>query len=209
MNIETFQAYISIIKDIFTCLAALTAAVIGIIGLQTWKKQLRGKTEYELAQRMLKASYKYREALAWVRNPIVIEGEVWEAMKEIKMEDSPSDTSKSFTRQQQAVYQKRWQRVQEASIELDSISLEAEAIWGQAARENVKPLVECAGTLFAALLVYFGHMENPQVSYSKEVRNRDHRIIFAAMGEKDNFFTNEITEAVIKIENFLKPYLKI
>jgi len=206
---ETIQAWVALIKDIITGLAALTAAVIAIMGLQTWKKQLRGKTEYELAQRMLRAVYQFREALAWVRYWIMDETEMFQAVNEAKIEDSPTDMNKTFARRRKAVYQKRWQKVLEASVELDSISLEAEAIWGQVAKESVKPLLECAGTLFATLIVYFEHIENPQTNYSKEVKSRDHQIMFGVPGEKDNFFSNQITAAVRKIEDFLKPFLKI
>lgn len=69
MDIDTVQKYITLIKDIITGLSAFTAAVIAIMGLQAWKKQLKGKTEYELAQRLLRATYKVREAFSWVRNP--------------------------------------------------------------------------------------------------------------------------------------------
>ena len=68
-DINTIQAYVTLIKDVITGLSALTAAIIAILGLQAWKKQLKGKTEYELAQKYLRAIYKIREAFAWVRNP--------------------------------------------------------------------------------------------------------------------------------------------
>ena len=57
-NLQNFQVIISIVKDIVTALSALTAAIITVIGLSTWKKQLKIKTEYDLAQRLLKSVYK-------------------------------------------------------------------------------------------------------------------------------------------------------
>jgi hypothetical protein len=45
----SWQIYASIAKDVITAGAAITAAVVAVKGLRAWKKQLRGKTDYELA----------------------------------------------------------------------------------------------------------------------------------------------------------------
>jgi len=208
MNMQIIQSYVTLIKDIVIILSTAIAAVIAILGLQTWKKQLKGKTEYELAQKILRTTYQFREALAWVRYPIVFENEELGAAEEVISKNSPS-ANKTFGRKQRAIYERRWQKVREASIELDSFPIEAEAIWGQAAKQSFKPLLNCAGTLFSTLVVYLDRMEHAEVSYSHEAKIKDHQIVFAAPDEKDNFFTDEITGAIRKIENFPKPYLKI
>ncbi len=54
-DIEAIQTFATLIKDIITSISvSLAAAIIAFLGLQAWKKQLRGKTEYELAQKLLK-----------------------------------------------------------------------------------------------------------------------------------------------------------
>ena len=88
-NLKYFQIWVSLIKDIVTGLAAVVAAVIAIMGLRTWKKQLKGKTEYELSQRFLRATYKVRDAFSWVRNPIQSPSEISQAMIEANIEGNP------------------------------------------------------------------------------------------------------------------------
>jgi type IV secretory pathway VirB2 component (pilin) len=63
------QPWVTLIKDIVTGLAAATAAVIGVLGLRTWKAQLKGKTEYETARSLLRCVYRVRDAMRVVRNP--------------------------------------------------------------------------------------------------------------------------------------------
>jgi hypothetical protein len=89
-----------------------------------------------------------------------------------------------------------------------SISLEAEAIWGQAVKENLEPLQRCAGTLLSTIEIYLDMLEH-SISRDKEGVEKERKIMFAYYGEKDNFFSDEIAKAVSQIERFLKPYLKI
>jgi hypothetical protein len=91
MTLAQFQTYLSIAKDIFTVLASITAGIVAIIGLQTWKKQLKGKTEYELAQRLLMAVYKIRDAIYYVRNPFMSAGEINQALKDANVEQNSSE----------------------------------------------------------------------------------------------------------------------
>ncbi len=43
MGIQEIQQYVTLIKDVLTALAAVSAACIGFLGLATWRKQLRGR----------------------------------------------------------------------------------------------------------------------------------------------------------------------
>lgn len=49
-------------------LAAAFAAVSAYLGIRTWRAELKGKSEYELAKDLLKAVYKVREAFYHVRH---------------------------------------------------------------------------------------------------------------------------------------------
>ena len=45
------------IKDIVVTASALTAAVVAVVGLNAWRRQLAGQNEYEVGQHVLRASY--------------------------------------------------------------------------------------------------------------------------------------------------------
>ena len=106
MPIQELQAYVTLIKDIITGLSALTAAIIAVLGLQAWKKQLKGKTEYEIAQKLLKAVYKVREAFSGVRSMLMDIPEQRQAVKELKIEENTTDPNFHNTAVK-AVYQMR------------------------------------------------------------------------------------------------------
>jgi len=209
MDIETLQAYVTLIKDILTGLAALTAAIVAIWGFRTWKKQLHWKTQYDLAQRLVRATYKVRDAIAWVRNPLQITAEIDQAIQEANIEGDRTKDRKVNARIQEAVYKKRWQNVLEADTELDSVLLEAEAIWGTSVKEKFEPLANCMGNLSMAIGYYLHRLNNPKIALDeKEFWKEDH-ILNDYIGQEDNFFSDEINAAVRQVEDFLKPYLKI
>src|SRR3972149_3543256 len=68
------------------------ATIIGVIiagagvyfaasGLSTWRDQLHGRTEYDLARRYLRSTYKVRDALQRVRSPFMFGEEMMAALK--------------------------------------------------------------------------------------------------------------------------------
>jgi hypothetical protein len=208
-DIKTIQSYVTLIKDIITGLSALTAAIVALLGLQAWKKQLKGKTEYELAQKYLRAVYKIREALARVRNPFQSAIEIAEAMKEMKFEDvsvtDPSYPVKSAT----ALYQKRFQKVNEAFLDLDTIMLEAETLWGEEVKEHIRLLQTHSSKLFVTIQIYILNMEH-NVPYTAEENKERMATMFAITdGSAEDPFANEVKETINKIEVFLQPRLKI
>jgi hypothetical protein len=208
-DIKTIQAYVTLIKDIVTGLSALTAAIIAIVGLQAWKKQLRGKTEYELAQKYLRAVYKIREAFAWVRNPYQSRSEIAQAMTEAKFEgisfSDPSFPVKSTI----AVYQKRFQKVTEAFLDLEAIMLEAETLWGEDVREHIKSLQKHSSKLFYVVQTYISDMERNAPYNAEKDKERMATMYAITDGSAENTFGNEVKETIKKIESFLKPRLKI
>ena len=96
MDINNCQQYVTIIKDVITAGAALVAAYIGWQGLATWRKQLKGRTEYELARRLLSSIYKIRNYVSYFRNPFMSAGEIYQSMERegIKAEFTDKDYDK-------------------------------------------------------------------------------------------------------------------
>lgn len=210
MDIDTIQKYVTLIKDIVTGASALVAAIVAIKGLQTWKKQLKGKTEYEVAQKLLRATYAVREAFAYVRNPFQSSDEIAQAMQEANIEGDSREDPRLQAQTEIAVYQRRWQKVQNAFVELESILLEAEAIWGESVRENIRPLQKCKVTLYRNIKSYLRRIKKSPLNIDEESQEKIDDIIFG-WGEDfdDNVFSNEIRMAVAKMEDFLRPRLKM
>ena len=115
---------IEIIKDIVTIAASTGAFFIALAGLTAWRKQLKGKEEYELARRLLVAVFKLRNAFAIVRDPAIWTGEIAAAKKEY---ENDKDFDKSNN--DKALYSYRWRKVNEALSAVDLELFEAEALW--------------------------------------------------------------------------------
>lgn len=208
-NVQEIQSYVSIVKDVITAVAALTAAIVAVIGLWAWKGQLKGKTEYELAQRVLRAVYKVRDAMYFVRHPMIDQGEYAQAMKDAGIEVYSPDAAVPL-RIDTEVYHKRWTKVQEAWADLDANMLEAEALWGRESRDVFRPLRQCISTLFASIQMFLDGRTRPSIASDTERLERIRLVIYGLPDDEDgNSFSAETIKAVGEIEAFLKPHLKL
>ncbi len=181
------------IKDIVTIIAASIASWVAITGLNTWKKQLKGKTDYELARRYLRSIYKIRDAIKYVRNPFISIDEIFSALKESGMAlEDYADRQKS----NRAVYALRWKKVVAAGSDISVELLEAQVSWGVEAINIQKDLDVCYRELFASLKLFLeGH----------ELKGQ--RDIIYDMGDEDEF-NKKMTQAIQRIEDYLRPHLK-
>jgi hypothetical protein len=150
MNIQEWQGYISIIKDVITTIAALTATVIAILGFRAWKKQLRGKTDYEMARRLLKAVYSVGDAVKVVRNSWMSIAEIGHSIREAGISIADNDReydAKSNT----AVYQIRWKELYQAISDLRLEVVEAKVSWGSQVGDKVDAILQRTSRLRAAV----------------------------------------------------------
>ena len=67
----TFAELITIIKDIVLVGVSIASVCIAFKGLETWKRQSKGQTEFELARRILITLFKYRDAIDNIRHPVI------------------------------------------------------------------------------------------------------------------------------------------
>ena len=179
--------------EIINTFAILSGAVMAFVGVNAWKKQLKGSTEYELAKRYLKAVYKIRDAIKYVRNPFISIDEMAVALKENGIEKPDYSNNQQTNR---AVYSIRWKKVMEARTNLDVELLEAEVLWGKVAVDVVDDLNARINKLYVSLKMFL------------EERNiKPDRDIIYDMGDQDTF-NHEVKKAIKKIEFFIKPHLR-
>ena len=88
---ELLSLWVSVGKDALTGLAAVAGVIVASIGLGTWRAQLKGRTEYDLARRLLEATFDVRNMIREARSPMVPGGEVEAAAEALGVEfDDPS-----------------------------------------------------------------------------------------------------------------------
>lgn len=201
---------ISAVANSLTALAAVGAATVAALGLATWREQLKGRTQYDLARRMLRKTYRLREAVRAARSPMIFGGEMAVAAQEteegqVEMWQGALDEKDDAVA---AVYDRRWKRVAEIKSDLETDAFEAEALWGsEQTDEALKPLRDFHGTLFALMGEHVmrlrGGIHAPDAERGRAIRRR-----FLGGSEEDDL-GNELDEAIKSVEEFLRPHLEL
>ena len=139
-------------------IVAVTIAAVGVgvaaSGLWTWKAQLRGKTEYEVARRVLRAALWVRDEISVVRTPMIFTGEMVAAFQDAGLDSEKIEVMKD-SRTNQLVYSRRWKSLMKAMSDFSAELLEAEALWGSKVREPERQLRGCVAELGASIMMYF------------------------------------------------------
>ncbi|MBN2293343.1 MAG: hypothetical protein JXM70_13020 [Pirellulales bacterium] len=205
---------LSCVGDIVVALVAIAGLIIAAMGLQTWRSQLKGQTEYNLARRLLRAALKTRDAISIVRNPVMTGGEIHEAMKAVRqVEDTPQSANKQPD-EDAAVYNQRWRGVAEAMSDLNVESLEAEAIWGAQVVDAIKPLRDCVlklGSTISRLLRDNARERKGRrrVLAAEDIEEIDRIIYGMSSDPNEDAFTGDVQTAIETLEKFVKPKLKL
>ncbi len=190
---ETLQ----IIKEIIVTLAAASAAIIAFFGLKTWKKQMLGKTEYELSRRFLRAVFETRDAIYTVRHPFISIGEMRKALEEKGLSKKEQEEKISDRESDAAVYERRWESILKATSNLKVEALEAEVLWGGKEIDDIlKPLYQHIGKLNANLQLYLSEDKYHDTHQQEKIRD----IIYGVREDSgENEFTKQIEKTAEKI----------
>ena len=205
--LSAIQPYISLVKDFVTIASIGIAGYVALRGLQTWRDQLKGTANYELAKRLLKATYQLRDALQSVRNPFIVPGEFAYAVKELKLDIKPSDKD-SHAKSTAAVYQMRWKPVVEASQALALEALEAETVWGPKVRAAITTVWKNVNTLNLALDAFLEDMQSPFAKIDEATRAYYRKIVYSVIAEPDEDpYLKELNPAIEAIEEIARPHI--
>ena len=200
---------LEIIKDLVLIGSAVVGIYVAIRGLNTWNRQLRGTSEYDLARRILRGVYRHRDALKNVRNPAIWVNE---------QPDPPEEAAKKMNSGQRhfyglaGAYQKRWDRVTEVRSELQAELLEAEVLWGKALIPLIDPIHKLERELFITVMNYITII-NPETELDTKqayikIRKEKRDILYEISENDPDEYATELTAAIISIENYLKPHLR-
>ncbi len=203
----TPSEFVTAFKDILVGLSALSAAVFAYLGLTTWRKELKGKSEYQLAKEVLKSVYMVREAFKHVRNPGIFQYEYPEEML-----DNTGYLKQGYEYEGTAhVYKKRWEIMAEAFHELEEHHLEAQVEWGAKFQDVITKLRSCKVDLQIAIQQMLEQKKNPREiePISIEERTQERSVLyFHGSDSKYEKFTPQIDEAINEFEKWLRPHIK-
>lgn len=201
----TITGYLSIAKDIVSIISPLIAVAIAGIGLHAWKRQLKGKSAYDLSQKLLHAVYKIRNAIHEARVPFIYTGEMEQAKQEAGIEGNLIDTAVR-SRCMIAVYNNRWRKVITAYEEFEVGKIEAEALWGNIIHDIFSPLHQCVTKLKSNLDMYCMTIDD-QESLDRDALERIRQVIYYR--SDDDPYSIELSTATTTVEDFIRKRMQL
>lgn len=209
IDLDSLVQIAAVVKDAVLGSAAVIGAYVALRGLSTWNRQLKGGVEYELTRRILKCTYRLREAIKGVRHPVMLGTEM----------PYPDEAQAANMSREQIrfyglsnAYQQRWDKVNEVRDDLQTELLEAEVIWGRAIHAEFEPIFELQRELFRAVHAYVSS-SNPDESPEGRAVYQDivvkvRGILYEVPGDKADTYAQAISDGINRIEAFLKPHLR-
>lgn len=187
--------YLEVLSELITAFTAVAAFIVSIPGLNSWKKQMTRRVEYELARRSLRAVYGVRDSIAIVRNPWVSYEEMVRSLKEKGEDKDPIDDSKATNH---AVYSLRWDKIIKSQSDLQAEMGEAEIIWGHEIIEMTRQLDEKVRILWSSI---------DQFLKTGMFTDEIFRVMYH-QGDRDEF-SKEVDDAIKPLETFLRKHLEL
>jgi hypothetical protein len=185
------------IAEAIAAVGAAVAAIGAVIGVNSWRHQLRANVDFEAARRALLAALKVRHAIRAFRNP-------FHSIQEIA-----ATGAESFSNYERELYTRRWKSVVEAGEELRAVELEGEVLWGRDFAAQLKVLTDCVRDLSFAIDDYLRRKEGaPGTDPDSRYLTEAEAIVKKKVGKQalDEFET-KVFAAVEALEAFLRPKL--
>lgn len=187
----------SIAGTIASVLGVGLAFYIGLVGLSTWKRQLRGAADHKLARDAATAIYKYKVALLLLWNyansaAIHTKDESW----------LPSMGEDAYSR---SIYQPCIDKAEQARADLEPIATECAAIFGGVFVEGFQKLYLFEGRCSSSIYTYLYLMS--RVRYDEEAEDISEGAISAWAEFAENGIIN-VESSKEFIERLISPLSK-
>jgi hypothetical protein len=193
-------------KEQIVSISAVIGVFIAVSGLRTWRKELKGKSEYQKAKDVLKAVYRVRNGFMVVRSPWM---DASEYPKECFDESGHFKEGSEFEAHLYA-YQTRMKNLEEAFTELENQTLDAQVEWGKEFVGVIIPLRLCRHQLVVAIQ---NHLQTRKTYGGRELspeEKKDIRPKLYYICEDDpniDPFTTQINQAIEGFEKRLRPHV--
>jgi hypothetical protein len=185
-------------KDIFSIVGTVGALIFAGLGLSTWKRQLRGTSEYEIAKKSILLTYEVQQLIQGVRNPMLyLRKEEVDAGRKIEEE--------------QMIYEDRLKALYLKWAELQTVRLESKVIWSTDAHDCFNDLQKIIAELRAAIWLHFW-LKGAYAGPGATVENNPERVIengnIVYFVSDEDEFSLKVKLSIEKIENFFKDKVR-
>ena len=194
------------VADLMIGISTVAVAIFAYLGLETWKRELRGGAEFKVAQDLLKSVFRVRDSIKECRSSDI---DIFSELPEPNR-NSVNSQQEDIMNSLLSVYESRFGKILEGVPELKAATRAAEALWGVTIKNKILILHNCINELRDAirkeLVIHLMHLKN-----GGELKATDNfRQIIS--DEKDtttgiNPFTKKINEAFTDIEQEVRLHL--
>jgi hypothetical protein len=195
----------SFLKDLIVALAAIVTASAAWKGLNRWKLEQTGKVHFEVARQLARATYKFRNAMNDARSVFTSGAEFPEGYSQA-----------DHTHEQEAeawahVFNNRFNPLRDAALELQTIGLEAEVLWGDDVKQKVGALLQTVGMLRGSMEEYVRRIARrnqigPE-NVDRYLRVDDRVFGSTEFTDVENEFTEQVKTALSNMQDLLKAHL--
>lgn len=197
--------------DFFRDLSLVIASFVAIYGINSWRRELKGKKEFELAEQVLSYFYEAKDNIKMIRSPFSFGGE-----------GATRKRSKNETERESKILDKvyvvteRYQKVQSRFNELFSLKYRFMAYFGREKEAPFVALNKLLNEIFvAARMLGTFYWQNQNNLFQNEDERKTHNKkmfeqerIFWDTGEDDKINTN-LKTIIDDIEKICKKIMKV
>lgn len=194
-----------VIGTVISGVGVITATIIGFIGLATWRRQIRGQNDHELARRLLIDLYRTVESFKKYRARAIYSHEV-------RREGDPlfSGSPQDRHARQQLGFSRRIESLQESYAQVSASLFEARALWGGevvSRATHIQRLIDEYGDYVNLLLLAKdpSEPEDEREDHLEFLNSR--RLVFKNRLSDQDEFGDELERAVSNFEAVLKRKL--
>jgi hypothetical protein len=185
---------IGAVKDLVLAGAAVVTARAALKGISKWRAEEQGKADFDLARRALGAIFRFQTSFQRARSAFTDASEFPEGY--LSSETDATSNGAAWAK----VFEARLAKVYTNLTELDGITQEMDALWGEGARSNVDLLFGCYSTLRASMHMYVqdqyqgGRIFARNPGEREKVESHVWDMPKLVEGTTDQFAPNELTE---------------
>ena len=198
--------------QIVESLSVIIASIVAVFGINSWRREMRGRKEYELAEEVLTLFYEAKDKIKAIRSPL---GKKDEAEGR-KTGEHETPAQKEALDQVYFIF-KRYQNYQETFNRLDALRYRFMALFGNAKVEPFTRLNKMINSIFIAANMLGGHywprLREGRIRTEEELDdinrqiNKYEAVIWEGLAKPDPI--NDDVDIIIKnIEEICGPIIK-
>jgi hypothetical protein len=186
-------------------IAAIATAIAALWGLNTWRRELHGRVEFDLARKILTSLNRVRTAVSRIRWGGVLKSEMPASILREGEIETDLSTEEKHRRVMRGVFSKRTQPLSEEWNNLWALTEEADALW----QGNIRHAVSDLRMQLNTLSLNIERMFSDEPGYDEgDDRTRVRRIVYARFDEDKDDYLKELESRIESVASIVRPHLR-